>query len=367
VRYIPAMTADALTLVQLGVALACLVLLQLGPLRRLAGGKRPSDRAAVALGVAWLLQAGRMLAGADAAGRTDDLAQASAILALVSTAVGIGLAIPGSRRGTAWCAALLSGTLALTDVYLVVNAPSSFEGQPDRTSFAVPAGANVLLFVWALWVALGHFPGERLRRRGFAWLYDRVQGRHAAFLAERKRALLGGLRGTVLEIGPGTAGNFEFFDRRIHWIGVEPNPHMRKRLARKAAAAGIATAFRGYLPDGGLELADASVDAVVSTLVQCSVPDPEAFVREVRRVLVPGGRFVFLEHVAAPRGTKLRRRQDLLTPLMAFCADGCHPNRELAAAIEGAGFSKVELEAFEVPREVVPRFVSPHVAGFAIR
>jgi ubiquinone/menaquinone biosynthesis C-methylase UbiE len=115
-----------------------------------------------------------------------------------------------------------------------------------------------------------------------------------------------------------------------------------------------------------LAVDDESVDAVVCTIVLCSVRDLSATLGEIRRVLRPGGRFVFMEHVAAPRGTGLRRVQRLLRPVWQFLADGCTPDRETDAAIRAAGFSHVEIERFRLPREVSV-LAGPHIAGEAVR
>ena len=116
-----------------------------------------------------------------------------------------------------------------------------------------------------------------------------------------------------------------------------------------------------------MDVAAESVDVVISTLVLCSVPDPTAVLADIHRVLKPGGRFLFLEHVAAGRGTGLRRLQSVMRPFWQFCADGCSPARETGTLIEAAGFRTVEIEGFFAPREAVPRFVSPHVQGVGVK
>jgi ubiquinone/menaquinone biosynthesis C-methylase UbiE len=111
-----------------------------------------------------------------------------------------------------------------------------------------------------------------------------------------------------------------------------------------------------------LPVSDASIDAVISTLVLCCVPDQQQTLREILRVLRPGGRLVFIEHVAAPRGSRLRRLQNLVTPIWKRLGDGCHPNRETWAELERAGFAQVTYERVTAPLPVV----SPQIVGVAI-
>jgi SAM-dependent methyltransferase len=200
------------------------------------------------------------------------------------------------------------------------------------------------------------------RKRVFAWLMANCTGRHERLVAERKRALLGGLSGTIVEIGPGAGANLAYYARGVRWIGIEPNPHMHSYLERAARAAGLDADLREGFANH-LDLDDSSVDAVVSTLVFCSVDDVAGSLREIRRVLKPGGKFVFLEHVAAFENSSTRRWQHRVAPFFAYFADGCHPDRETWRAIEGAGFSDVRLEHFRVALPVI----GPHIAGVATK
>lgn len=210
-------------------------------------------------------------------------------------------------------------------------------------------------------------PGADFRRRMMAHFYDGMIQRYETWVAERKRVLLADLAGTVLELGPGTGNNFRHLPSGVRrWIGIEPNPHMHAQLRAAAAGRDLELDFRGMAVEH-MAVADGSVDAVLGTLVLCSVPDPGRVVRDVRRVLRPGGRFVFIEHVAAPRGTRLRRWQRLLRPWWRYCGDGCCPDRELGAVIRGAGFAEVRLEEFRVPPGVIPGIVSPQIAGIAVK
>ncbi len=180
----------------------------------------------------------------------------------------------------------------------------------------------------------------------------RVSGVYDGLLRERKRALLSGLRGTVVEIGPGTGVNLQYFDRGVEWIGIEPNPILRDHLRRNGRDARPGSAERMEIPSG-------TADAVVSTAVLCSVRDLDASLAEARRVLRPGGVFVFIEHVAADGALGVAQR--IVRPLWNCCAGGCNPARRTDAAIERA-FGGAEMERFRLPLGPV----APHVAGIAI-
>jgi ubiquinone/menaquinone biosynthesis C-methylase UbiE len=198
--------------------------------------------------------------------------------------------------------------------------------------------------------------------RVFAWFLDATNGINARTYRRRKAALFADLAGDVVEIGPGAGVNFAQLPAGIRWVGVEPNLALHPILERRAAEAGIAARIVvGTAEETGLPAS--SADVVLATLVLCSVDDVGRALAEVRRVLRPGGRFVFVEHVAAPAGTWLRRVQRASAPLWRCMADGCHPDRETLREIEAAGFARVDATAFDVPAPVI----RPHVAGVALR
>ncbi len=186
--------------------------------------------------------------------------------------------------------------------------------------------------------------------------------------AARKRALFAGLHGMVLEIGPGTGKNLAYFPAEITWVGVEPNPFMLPYLLQAIRGLGW-PAGRFQIEPGDpqgdrLPVEDESVDAVVSTMVLCSVPHPAGSLQEVLRVLKPGGEFLFIEHVAASCGTGLRLFQDLLQPVWSLAAEGCHPNRETWNTISRAGFARVEIEHYRFPGG---HLVGPRISGRAVK
>jgi len=186
--------------------------------------------------------------------------------------------------------------------------------------------------------------------------------RYERLVADRKRHLLGSLSGEVLEIGAGTGPNLRFYSTGISLTAVEPNPYMHRYLRRKADAQGLLLEIQQSVAERMPSPSD-RFDAVVSTLVLCSVRRPAVVLAEILRVLKPGGRFVFIEHVAAEPGSTTRRRQEWIGPLCQCLADGCHPDRETGQTIEGAGFREVTYTRFRLDLPVV----GPHIAGYAVK
>jgi SAM-dependent methyltransferase len=200
------------------------------------------------------------------------------------------------------------------------------------------------------------------RQRLFAWALAHFSGIYEKKLAGVKRGLFSDISGTIIEIGPGTGANLSYFSHNVRWIGIEPNPFMDQYLWKRAEALGLQLEIRrGTAED--LPAPDSSADAVVSTLVLCSVGDVAKALSEILRVLKPGGRLVFVEHVAARRGTWLRRFQTWVKPAWKRLGDGCHPDRETWVALERAGFAKLDYSHFRVS---IP-LVSPQIAGIAVK
>lgn len=191
----------------------------------------------------------------------------------------------------------------------------------------------------------------------FVWMGE------LAGMRQRRRTLVRGARGSVLEIGAGTGLNIGHYPEGIdELVLAEPEPAMRRRLARRlrrhAYAARIVDASAERLP-----LPDDSVDTVVSTLVLCTVADPERALCEIARVLRPGGQFLFIEHVRA-QSTLLARWQDYLFTAWRGFAGGCCCNRPIADLIRGCGFDMV---ADDAVWRGMPRIVHPLIVGRATR
>ena len=196
---------------------------------------------------------------------------------------------------------------------------------------------------------------QRYFAHSLAW-GDAAQHR---LYGERKQQLFAGLSGTVVEIGPGTGVNFPYLPDDLRWIGLEPNPHMHSFLYEKLPGRNLDAELRTN-PAQDTGLPNACADAVISTLVLCSVPDVDAALAELRRILKPDGQLLFIEHVAAPAGSWLCTCQHGIEPLWRRLADGCHPDRDTEAALRRQ-FEDVSVERFRTGLPVV----SPHIMGTA--
>ncbi len=203
--------------------------------------------------------------------------------------------------------------------------------------------------------------------RLIAAVYDRLtRASEEACLQEWRAGLLRDLEGDVLEVGAGTGLNLPHYPRSLARLVLsEPDRHMRTKLSERVRADGR---DRVEVLDASLEqlpLPDAAFDAVVGTLVLCSVPSLDQAVAEIHRVLRPEGRFVFLEHVAAedrPRRLKWQRRVE---PFWKRISGNCHLSRKTEEAIRAAGFGILEVKR-ESMRKAWP-LVRPTVRGVALK
>jgi ubiquinone/menaquinone biosynthesis C-methylase UbiE len=197
----------------------------------------------------------------------------------------------------------------------------------------------------------------------FACVYDRLTaGVEAAGLQAHRRRLLGDVRGQVLEIGGGTGANLPFYGEHVQSLTViEPEAAMARKLERRIRDE-HRTVELVRAPAENLPFADAQFDAVVSTLVLCTVKDQTRALSEIRRVLKPGGRLVFVEHVRSEE-PRLATWQDRLNGLNQIVAHGCNCNRRTLEAIGAAGFKLTSLEQTVLHK--APPFVRPLVVGVA--
>lgn len=188
-------------------------------------------------------------------------------------------------------------------------------------------------------------------------------------IALRKKVLLSCLQEDqrvkrVLELGIGVGGNVPLYARQETIVlGVDPHPELYNFACQHTGARhpGV-TVVKGAAE--ALPVEDSSQDAVVCILTLCSVQNPAVVMQEVKRVLKPGGRFVFLEHTAAKPGTLLRRLQDCWNNHHTVAFDGCNCNRDIAAVVNGAGFANIHIDAFTVTTPCL-WVISQHILGYA--
>jgi ubiquinone/menaquinone biosynthesis C-methylase UbiE len=200
--------------------------------------------------------------------------------------------------------------------------------------------------------------------RGFSAMYDRgLKATEEAGLRRMRQETLSEASGRTIELGAGTGANLGLYPAAVsELVLVEPDPHMVKQLRPKLEKSGrraeIVEASASSLP-----FEDAGFDTAVFTLVLCTVPDPAAALAEVSRVLRPGGRMLFIEHVRA-EDAGLARWQDRLERPWRFLGDGCHCNRDTVAAIEASPLALEHLERDRLPKS--PPVVRPLVRGSAV-
>lgn len=208
-----------------------------------------------------------------------------------------------------------------------------------------------------------------LNERLFALYYP-----HLLELAERagqretRHELLSEASGRTLECGAGGGVNLEHYPAAVTELVIsEPSPHMIARLRRVVAGGSMATGHWRLVQAGAEELPfeDRSFDTVVGTYIMCTIPNPARALDEIARVLRPGGRYLFMEHVHAGEGTWLGRFQDAIVGLHTYVAAGCHPNRRTAELIRGSALRVERMEQGRQPR--APLTVRPTIRGSAVK
>jgi ubiquinone/menaquinone biosynthesis C-methylase UbiE len=186
---------------------------------------------------------------------------------------------------------------------------------------------------------------ERPRRmaRVNAWFFDTFDSLIDRRLRAAKVELFRDMPATVVEIGAGTGANLRYYAPETTVIAIEPSAGMHARLLQRAEQHGIDVRIENSSAEW-LPFPDSSVDTVVSTLVLCSVDDPRGAIAEIHRVLRPGGRFLFLEHVIAPRRGLLRGSQRIARRPWSWIFDGCDTCRDTEAAICSLSWNRVAIK-----------------------
>lgn len=209
--------------------------------------------------------------------------------------------------------------------------------------------------------------GEQVRHPLFARCYTGLSRLMEPEIGQHRARLLAGLTGEVLEVGAGNGMNLRHYPTTVDRVlAVEPEPYLRAQAEEAAADAPVAVEVVEGVASA-LPAADQSFDAVVCSLVLCSVEDQRAALGEIRRVLRPDGELRFFEHVVAHTSGLRRVQRALDATIWPTLGGGCHMARDTLGAIEAAGFGVVEVDRLTVPETRVPMPTSPHVLGRARR
>ncbi len=186
-----------------------------------------------------------------------------------------------------------------------------------------------------------------MRKRLFAWMYGRIDRNTRRVTASLRAELVGDLTGDILEIGCGPGGNLAHYPEGARVTATDYSTHMLARARSEVESGEVSASITLERAEAGrLNYPDASFDAVVSTLVLCSVGNQADTLAEIHRVLRPGGQLRLWEHVRSPRRL-IAAAEAVVTPVYSQFADGCHLHRDTAASVRAAGF--------EVIREDRPR------------
>ena len=171
-------------------------------------------------------------------------------------------------------------------------------------------------------------------------------------------------RGSVMEIGIGSGLNLPFYSSKVECVyGVEPSPELQKMAEERAKRANTKVEFLSQSAEDAIDLADQSVDTVVMTWTLCSIPDPMKALAQMKRLLKPDGRMLFIEHGKSP-DAGVARWQTRLTPVWRKIGGGCHLNRKIDDLLRAAGFEIQELKTCYLPG---PRPMTYTYQGFATR
>ena len=201
-------------------------------------------------------------------------------------------------------------------------------------------------------------------KRIFAWFMRNGDSINRKLYGGYKHDLFRNVRGRVLDVGAGTGLNLAFANNTItHWIAAEPNAAFHDDIRKEAQKHSFPVEI-SFMDAHRLELTDNSVDAVVSTLVLCSVDQPMVVLSEIRRVLKPGGLFVFIEHVAS-NSRILKWAQNVFNPLNRAIADGCNCNRDTRTTIALCGLDVDRCDTIDVNGILL--FHKPHIMGYATK
>lgn len=197
-----------------------------------------------------------------------------------------------------------------------------------------------------------------------SWLFKTIDNYMNYLFKNSKKELFKNHPNTVVEIGSGTGANMRYLRKGTKLIAIEPNIHMHANLKKNANKHGVNLEIR-TLSGESIDLPDNSCDFVISTLVLCTVVDPNQCVKQIKRILKPSGMFVFIEHVKAKENSILRFVQKLTHKPWYWFFEGCNTNRDTKLLLEASGFNTLEIERYNLYSPFIP--IAPQIRGKAIK
>jgi len=197
-----------------------------------------------------------------------------------------------------------------------------------------------------------------------SWFFYLISGYMDVLWGRSKRELFRNHPETVVEIGSGAGANMRYLKKGTKLIAIEPNIHMHTNLRKTADKYGINLHIQSITGEE-IDLADNSCDFIMSTLVLCTVQDPLQCINQIKRILKPSGKFVFIEHVKASENSFLGLIQNLIHKPWHWFFEGCHTNRDTQTLLESVGFSSLEIKKYNHYSPFVP--IIPQIRGKAIK
>ncbi|MGX1929608.1 class I SAM-dependent methyltransferase [Flagellimonas sp. 2504JD4-2] len=206
--------------------------------------------------------------------------------------------------------------------------------------------------------------GNPIRGKFNSWLFGVLDGYFHYMYKKKKERLFGSISGTLVEIGSGAGANFKYLKDVDQVIAVEPNPYMHASLQESADKRNIKLQINPCSAEE-ITIESNSVDTVISTLTLCTIKNEKRALDEIKRILKPNGKFIFIEHVSAKKGSLVKFIQWLIRKPWFWLFEGCHTHKDIASSIQNAGFSKVNITRFKFISPFIP--IIPQISGYTIK
>lgn len=208
------------------------------------------------------------------------------------------------------------------------------------------------------------FKNNAIRGPINSWMFSVLSGYMNYLFGKSKREFLKNHPETVVEIGSGAGANMRYLRKGTKLIAIEPNIHMHANLRKTAKKYGVNLDIKSITGEV-IDLPDNSCDFVISTLVLCTVGNPIKCVYQIKRILKPSGKFVFIEHVKAREKSTLALIQNLIHKPWHWFFEGCNTNRDTKKLLECSGFNVLEIENYNLYSLFIP--IIPQIRGVAIK